>query len=377
MMGKLGYGGIIFISLFSIFLLVGGIGFRQVIVQDWGVFAGLLLAIIAAVVSKTKLNTPPYFWVYFGFSALVGLDIMMRGSPYYSPKFFSLLLGGSFFYLSFYWISRGKYRLLLTKYLPFILFGLGYLFVLGTIWYKNGGYNIGHFTFSMIVPMTFEHQHIGVYWSLLLLILLHNPPRNRKYPWYFVITLFLGIYLITISGARSAFLGILVGVMVYYKDILFRQREGLKIPKLLVLLSIGAMLAISIYKPVRSINYAVPALLTLRDVPLGFGVGKFRETSSFYSYLYQSTDYISTGTSNLYLEFIAGLGWLGMIFILWWIISAKNILSLTKGRDIYVSLFFAISAIFLVDPVYLVPTFYWLWMALLGLIQARGGSEDL
>lgn len=374
-MKKLWVGGIIFLELVTIFFFIGGIGYRQVIAQDMGVFAGLFLFILALVLNQGKLKLPPYFWLYMGFATLVGWDVITRGNPFYSPKFFSLMVGGGFFWTAFYLMGRGKYREVINQYFPISLLVLGYVFFVGYVWMKSIGYDLEYFSFSILYPLSREHHHIGVYWSLVLLTLLPFLPRDNKYPWYMVVTILLGAYLVIISQARSALLALLVGTGIYFKDRLLDFQDKNKNVRIFILMVIAAILLISVYKPVRLMHFFTPGILTLERLPLGIGVGKFREASGFYAYKFESIDFITTSSHNLFMEMIAGLGWLGFIFLVWFILVSKTLFYKKDSRSkVSMVLFLSLSAVFVVDPGYTIPTLYWLWMSLLGVVQ---GSREV
>jgi type III secretory pathway component EscS len=375
-MKQLQLGGVIFLEIVGVLFLIGGIGYRQMIVQDMGVFAGLILLILALILNQGKMKVPPTFWLYMGFATLVGWDVMTRGNPFYSPKFFSLMVGGGFFWTAFYLMGRGKYREVIKQYFPLMILLLGYVFFGGYLILKGMGYEREYFSFSILYPLSLEHHHIGVYWSLALLTLLPFLPRDNKYPWYMVLSIVLGGYLVLISQARSAILALIVGVAIYYWERVKDLQDKNKNVRIVLLMLVAAILLMSIYKPIRLMHFFTPGILTLERLPMGIGVGKFKEASGYFAYKYQSVDFITTSTHNLFMEMIAGLGWLGFIFLSWFGLACTSLM-VKRGRRVEMTsvLFLALSAVFVVDPGYSIPTLYWLWMSLLGVSQGSSWEE--
>lgn len=375
-MAKYSVGGFVFLIISTIFFLIGGLGYKQDIVQDLGIFFGIILVLIAWLLNERRIVLPPYFFVYMGVVALVGWDIMTRGNSFYSPKFFSLMLGGGFFWLAFFWSVKGRASAIIkTSFYSFLVL-LGYLFFAGNLFYEYLIFDKSHFSLSILQPLSLEHKHIGVLWSLVLVALAPILNKNKKLPWYIVFTIVLGLVAIIISYARSAYLGVFVGLLTIYRDKLKGfdlKNVYLKIFLLLTVLMIGM---ITLYKPIRSFNFYTPAVLSLVRLPFGAGVGRFKEVTSFYSYIYRSTDFITTSSHNLFLELIYGLGWMGFAFLFWFILSCKTILVKNNSGIVFGALFLATSAIFMVDPGYAIPTLYWLWVSFLGLAQGLIKEEQ-
>lgn len=373
--------GTLFLIVSTIFFLIGGMGYRANVVQDFGILAGIIISFLAWGMNSWKLMIPKYFWLYMFFVAIIGWDVMTRGISFDSPKFFSLLFAGGLFWLAFYMVSMSRYGKEMLHSVHNYLLGLGWMYYLGFEWFKNSAIDKSDFTFGFIQVLTFEHNHLGVFWAILLASLIMNKSVSKPYTWYRVMSFVLGGYLIAISQARSAYLLVLVAMVTYYRNEIF----GKKLQRLVSLISIvgiTSIILISVNKPVRLLNFYTPAILAIKQFPLGFGIGNFREASAFYAYLYGTADYVTTLAHNLFFEMTVGVGIIGFVYWVWYILAARQYFedAKVKGKNYFMVMFIAISVLFMVDPGYVIPTLYWFWMAFLGMGQARfrlGGEDDL
>ncbi len=369
-MGKEALIGGIFLGLTAISFFMGGTGYRYMVVQDMGIVAGAMLGLLAWIYNKYQLRLPPYFWLYMGLAALVGWDVMTRANPFTSPQFFSMVVSGGLFWVAFYTVGRS---LVIQRYYLSILLGLGWCFFGLLVLNMGGVLDKYQLYFGMIQPLTAEHHHLGVYWALLLIPVLSQLFEKRVYSWQLMVPAGLGIYLMIMSQARSAFLGLIVGMIAYYYQELKSAKSLERTAMKLAVVAAGlAIVGISVYKPIRSFYFYTPAVLNLLRQPFGSGMGQFEKVSSYYAYLYESGDFVTSSAHNLLLEMTTGLGWVGIIFGVWMVLSVRVALrAKPKGRDPFLAMYLALAAIFMVDPAYQIPTMYWVWMSTLGISQSR------
>lgn len=347
------------------------------VAQDLGVLAGILLVLLAWWMNKKRLCLPPHFWLYIGFATLVGFDVMTRGNPFTSPQFFSMLVSGSLFWTAFYMVGNGSDGIFVKKNLPYMLAMLGYGFLGGFLLNQGGYFEKYRLFFGFIQPITKEHMHLGVFWGILMVIIIPIVLKENRMPWYKVITVVIGVYLMIISQARSSFLGLMVGMLTYYYELLMAKTSQAKVVRVILLTTILVMVGISIYKPIRSFYFITPAVLNILREPLGSGIGQFEKVSAHYAYLYESGDFVTSRTHNLFLEMFIGLGWLGVFYVIWFGLSLVSCVKQKPGgRNLYLALFLAISAVFMVDPAYGIPTMGWIWMSVLGLAQSDEGKVE-
>ena len=366
--------GTSFLIVSSLFFLIGGLGYRVAIVQDFGIFASATLVFLAWIMNGYRFVTPRYFWIYMLFVVIVGWDVITRGISFDSPKFFSLILAGGLYCLSFYMVAMSRYGEEILQKINYYLLGLGWIFYLGYEWFKIAPVDKDKFSFGFLQSLTFEHNHLGVYWAILLSGLLLIKTRNNFYAWYKVFSILLGGYLVVISQSRSAYLLLLVAIIAFYKDKMFKKASR----AIVILTAIATMLGIgliSLYKPIRLVNFYLPAVYALQEFPLGVSMGNFREVSAFYSYLYGSVDYVSTLTHNLFFEMTIGVGVFGFIYWVWYVLVVRELFK--YDQNYFLAVFVAISALFMVDPGYVIPTLYWLWMAFLGMGLSGASQVDL
>lgn len=373
--------GTVFLIVTTLFFLIGGLGYRASVVQDFGIFAGVIIAFLAWGMNRWRLVVPKYFWLYMFFVAIIGWDVMTRGVSFDSPKFFSLLFAGGFFWLAFYMVSMSRYGKEVLHNVHNYLLGLGWIYYLGFEWFKNSAIDKSDFTFGFIQALTFEHNHLGVFWAILLVSLMINKSSTKPYVWYRVMSFVLGGYLIAISQARSAYLLVLIAMVAYYKNEIFTKKLRRLVP-LIMVVGLTSSIVISLNKPVRLLNFYTPAILAIKQFPFGFGIGNFREASAFYAYLYGTVDYITTLAHNLFFEMTVGVGVIGFIYWGWYALVVHQYFENVneKRKNYFMVMFMAISVLFMVDPGYVIPTLYWLWMAFLGMGQAimgLGVEDDL
>lgn len=370
--------GGVFLSLSAIAFFMGGIGYRYMVVQDLGIIVGMILVIIAWMINRYRMQLPAYFWVYMAVGVLVGWDVMTRSDPFTSPQLFSMVVSGGMFWVAFYLVGQSALKIAIQKYFWSILLGLGWLFFGLFVVNMGGALDKYELYFGMIQPLTAEHHHLGVYWALLLIPLVVQIFKTRIYTWQVMLPTALGVYLMIISQARSAFLGLMVGLIVFYrKEILARSKQGSLVRVALVVL-ILVIVGITTYKPIRLFHFYTPAALNLLREPLGSGIGQFEKVSSYYAYLYESGDFVTSSAHNLLFEMTTGLGWLGLMFGIWVYLSISVCMKKKDvGQNKYLAIYIAMLAIFMVDPAYGIPTMYWLWMSSLGLAQSNLESNKL
>jgi O-antigen ligase len=107
--------------------------------------------------------------------------------------------------------------------------------------------------------------------------------------------------------------------------------------------------------------------------PFGIGVGNFTTISgsSTTNQLLNMRGF-SGLTHNIALEFLVGMGVLGLTFVAW---LAQVLKSVWKNKEqknlLFQAIFITLGVNFLFDYTYTIPAMLWLWFMTLGLGQAR------
>lgn len=352
----------IFFLFLTILLFFGGLGIKTEIVLYTGAILGLLMLFTIWRLGK-KLKFPNGTLLYVLFISIFLTSLFWSRSRILSFRYLILFIAGGFFWIVAFNL-KNKFKSLFEKILIF----LGILF--GTITIGDQIFTLEPLRqkfLSLVTPFTENHHHIGDFWIVVLLLTIHKVLHKKR---YLYATLFLpGIYLLFISQSRSAYIALIVGIVLVFsnKNLLEKQKRFFISALVFVaalFLIIGTQKSILASRP-----YYLQAINSLIRHPLGVGVGLFGSVSTECSWCPRS---FSIFTHNLILEMLVGIGFLSLAFVFW---LGKMVVDIVNTKTLRVSLyralFIALLVNFLFDFTYFIPTTLWLWFVTLGFVQSE------
>lgn len=357
-------------------IVLGVFIFLLLLYQGLGDFAALFLMVYLLLAllfvriregSLRDLKPPPEFLAYILFLALFSISFLWSKNLNHSFIYFTLFLSGALF-----WVISYNSKVLLKRFEILVIF-LGIFFGILTVNHRFGGDLNDVWTFSLykyaVPPL--HHHHIGDLWALVLIVLgVKYVEKDDK---RLLALIFFGFYFLYLSLSRSAYAALISG------SIYLLWRLSLLGKKRFVFWSFIFMAIILFFyagakKATLSAHsgFLIQGILgTLRN-PLGVGVGGFELISKD---LRNSPWGISAGSSNAHniiLDFMTGMGVLGLSFVFWlaWVVK-RILVEKNKEGYLYRAIFLSLTVNFLFDYTYLIPTMLWIWFTCLGLSQAR------
>lgn len=352
---------LVFPVLLTILLFVGGLGFTS----NYLLIAGIILPFVFhfTLSPKMKIVLPKNFFLYLATIAISILGLLWSQDLASSLSFVLLLISGASF-----WIFAFNNKEKLTPYLEGIIIFLGIIFAVLFLYYAFTGLwppAWGVFSFTSQYR---NHNHIGDFWSMLMLIPVYALIRGKRRFFDFFL-LAAGFFFMAASLSRSAYLSFFAGaVFLFLKSgVLDRYK---KVFLALVLTLITLFIFTSFFKPTFETRiYFIQSIMGLGRFPFGVGLGNFSVVSGLLQQPIFGLVSYSAYVHNIALEMLSGVGILGFVFIYWLIRVSKQVLASSKQNILYAAIFICLLVNFLFDRTYLTPSLIWIWFISLGLIQ--------
>jgi hypothetical protein len=351
---------------FFVLLVIGGYGIWIFEVAGIGLLSGLLLLLLVRVYKKT-IKFPKGVFIYIIFLVILVTSTLWTVDLRPTLEYILLFSSGGLFWIVFYNL-KGELRSEIEGVIILLglTFGSAYLF---HRYFQEVTFN----TWSLYLPATTVHSHIGDLWAAILIITLFRFFKERKKN-YLSLSI-LGVYFLIASLSRSAYLALAIG-MLY----LASKKGWLSRYKKLTFTGAVLMLTMFIFGGLHktiifSRPYFIQAILGILKNPFGIGIGNFLTISQDSVYQVFGITGLSVVTHNIILEVLLGIGVFGVVFVLWLYFVTKGVLG-NKNTKSYVSqaLFITLGVNFLFDYTYFIPTMLWLWFAALGLSQPSGSE---
>lgn len=348
-------------------LVVGGLGANFLgIGRFLGAIWGLTLLVFIWLKNK-KILLPKGFLLFLLVLALMCANLFWSHNVGKSLEYILLFWAGGAFWVSFYNLP--------DKFKDFekmvIILGVTFgLFYLGARIF--GITPVGNFSLYFPELIYKNHNHLGDLWGVILAILAGRMLIKLK-NWDLILS-FFGVYFLAISLSRSAFVSLAVGVIyLFIKKGLFKKYKkvfwGYIGLASLLFVFVGFQKTLIFSRP-----YFIQAALGLLRNLFGVGMGNFAEISLNPQNHIWGFSGFATIVHNLVFEFFAGMGILGVAFLTWLIGMVRDVWERTiKENMIYALIFLTITANFLFDSTYFVPSMVYLWFMSLGLAQAKNG----
>lgn len=201
-----------------------------------------------------------------------------------------------------------------------------------------------------------NHNHLGDLAALAMVVCLDKARQNR---WWWLGVVLLG-GLVAMSLSRSAYVILALGILI-------RVREQRYLKLLMVLLLLGFVSSTTNKGIFSSRDYWIQAVMGVVVHPLGVGMGNFHVFSSDSQYQLGIFTGFSYVTHNITLDFMAGMGVLGLVMVAWLIVMLMEVMREKLSLNAVMWLMLTLN--FLLDSTYQIPTMVWLWFMLLGAIS--------
>jgi hypothetical protein len=363
----------IVLVLTAFLFLWGGLGLYLHEARIAGaVVSGVFL--LALLLSGRKIVIPKGFVLFFIFLLLLGVNTLWSQGKLATLEYLITFTGGGALWLVFYQLAD-KFK----ESFPRLILILGVIFGASLIINLVSLPQVPIRAWTLYLPATLtrNHNHLGDLWAIVLVLLVYWQLIRPRW-WYWVLAA-AGVYFLGVSLSRSAYLALAIGsIFIFYK---LKQR---KIPPKyfigLVVLVTGLFLYAAAFKTtLLSRPYFEQVIYGITKWPLGVGVGNFGTISLNPQSPWWSgprPGIVSSAAHNIVLEMVAGQGVLSFIFVGWLVYVLIDILRKSK-QVLFSAVFLAITANFMFDTTYYIPTMLWLWFASLGVAQARHKHNEI
>jgi O-antigen ligase len=270
------------------------------------------------------------------------------------------------------WVSLYNLGEKVKKYFLWLTLGLGLafgvLFMIEIL--RPGGVLFKPQTIYLFNTISKNHNHLGDFWAIVLLITAYQIVKRRYLS--LIALLIPGIYFLGVSQSRSAYVALLTGLSFLFWRMGWIQKYK-KVFLALIILVVGLFLYSGLGKTVFfSRPYFEQAILGLYKYPFGVGVGNFSIISTDPSIAGGDSRHFTSIAHNIGLEMISGMGVLGLSFIFWLgYVLYKLFKKINSKNIVFAAIFLAVTANFMFDTTYFIPTMLWLWFGSLGMAQSN------
>lgn len=351
-------------SLIFIIFFLGGLGSFFSIEIAGLIISGILFLTTLGLNKPFKIPKNAYLLIIF--ISLQFISLFWTKNILNSIEYIILFLASLGFWLFFY-NSDDFYKKYLIRIIPVIgiLFFLLFLFT-----------NLTKLPFitklipenccTLYSPYSENHNHLGDYWSIVILVLLNNLLNTNSL--LRLVYLFTGFLILFISKSRSAVVGILIPLY-FFLDKKITKEKKKYIDYLFIFLFL-TLFIVSLNKvTIFSRPYYIQAIISLLKNPIGIGMGNFRYiTSEIPGFIFTSS--FAAKAHNIFFEVTSGLGVLSIPFFVFFIQSVREtIKNKKKQNSIFSLILLSLSINFFFNVTYAIPTMLWLWFSTLGIIQ--------
>lgn len=350
--------------------LLGVVWFMAGIIQDWWVFgvAGSIL-LLGILFEKKLILSKGLLW-YLVVVFLMGATILWsEGKELVFKNLILFLLGGGWMYLGFSMKHEKKSEEELAWLITIL--GVGWLMIFLWNEFFVEGVRIGSRGLVWWGTHTKDHHYLGDWWALVVLsqlwlLKLGKKIKNDKVNLFLILA---GIIWIYFSRSRSAILSVVLGVGFLFGSDLWKE----KIYKWVVGLLVLAFLFLGMTKPTFfNRQYWLQGLVGWWRHPFGLGMGNFGKVSGdIRNHMFGLSSYSSVA-HNVLLEFLVGMGVLGLVF--WWWFLKYAVEPFFIGRikpSLIDGLVLALGVNFLFNTTYFVAPMWWVFMFLLGVLEKQ------
>lgn len=358
-------------KLFLIFsflaLFVSGISSETIMLSILFSLPAVSFGLIQILKSREKINFPKHFGLMILFTIVLHLYLIFINNKL-NPFYFAVIFGeGLAYWLIFFNLKDGG-KLLRSLLIKLTL--LYALFYFVTKFFHFNLIKLSELFFSEGLPS--RHYHFGDLWAFTLVAIIGMRWGAFKLKDWLLIV--LGLLFLVVSNARSAYLSLLLGfiyllIKMSSKDIKLNKI----IPGAFLALVIGLFIFASTTKTTLfSRPYFLQSIEAFPSHPLGVGMGNFKLIGE---YILKTTTAKSVSlsyyTHNILLEALSGVGVFSILFLIFLVNIARDILKEKSGNIVWGAVLIAILVNFMFDTTYTIPGLIWILFMTLGIFQAK------
>jgi len=353
---------------FGIVLLIGGLGIESLWIPWAGIFVFSLL-LTMSIMKNMKLFFPEGFKFYLVILLLLVLNTIttknMEGTLNY---LFLFLSGGIVWLYSFNNLRRSSENGIFAT----LLIALGLFFGQYVIYEQILGSDaVKSFAIAGYSGASRNHNHIGDYFSIIAIICAYNLLKIKKNNGFWLLLSLISFVFIFVSQSRSALVSVGVPLFAFF---MYEDKIREKFEKLSYFLAFLLAALILYFGRAKSLllsrQYFLQGIAGFWKHPFGVGMGNFGEISSdATNHIFGANSY-SMVAHNLPLEFLTGMGYLGIPFVIFYFLMIYKVIVNFKNNPIFALIFLGLSINFFFDFTYAIPTMLWVWFASLGILQS-------
>ena len=357
-------------QLFLIFsflaIFVSGISRDTIMLSILISLPAAAFGLIHVLTNRKKISFPRHFSIMLLFMLILQIYPIFMSSKL-NPFYFAAIFGvGLIYWLIFFNIKHGGavVQSLLVKLT--LLYSLFY--VLTKFFNMNLVKMAGLF---FMEGMPSRHYHVGDLWAFTLIVVIGMGWGAFKIKDWLLMD--IGFLFLVVSNARSAYLSLLLGFF-YLLTKKWRGGNSHKfMPVAFISLIIGLFIFASSTKTTLfSRPYFLQSVQSFPEFPLGVGMGNFNLIAE---HLLQNSDLknlaLSSYTHNIFLETLSGVGIFSILFLIFLVKIAIDILQEHSKKVIWGALLIAILVNFMFDTTYTIPGLIWILFMSLGVFQSK------
>jgi len=356
-------------------LLIGGIGIESV----WLTWSGLFvfaLGLFLLILNNKRLSIPDNFLVYVTVVILLVVNLFYTQKIEAGLKYLFLFLGGGMLWLYSY--NYKKFNEFKRTFILGVLFlGLFYLqYVLIEKW--MGVASIKSFAVTGYSGANNDHHHLGDFFSVIGSLAFGNFLLAKGKRAFWVACTAFSLVVIIFSQSRSALFSLAVSSILFLWQMGYLINFRKYLWAFYILISVTFLYLAQFKTILFSRPYFVQGVASLANNPFGVGMGNFSAVSVNPENHILGASGFSTVAHNLPIEFLAGMGIMGTVFIYFFIKVFFLALKRIRHGELFMLIFINLSVNFLADFTYAIPTMLWLWFIALGILgRGREAKSNL
>lgn len=338
--------------------------------KDLVVVAGAVMGgwwLLWAVMVRRAIVFPRYFEWFCGLVGVAALSLIWSEDLVVTLRYVVLLASGALWWVgarTMVGVQSGSQVVSKVVRRSILIAGAVFtgLWVMQTLGITNWSYKPS----SLVVEASSykNHNHLGDWWMVIMIV--------GGMQWWLP-----GLVMLWACRSRSADLGVMVGwgYLVWLDDWWRSHRRLVVVGGLiLVLLFVGSGLQKS---TLGARDYYIQTIAGWMHHPWGVGLGNFEKISEDSQNHWWGRDDYSSIVHNLPLEWVVGMGWLGLVGWVWLGLMSWQMGQLTSGKSrLWRGVYWAILINFMFDTTYFLPSMWWLWFVAMGLGEGKNGQSD-
>jgi len=272
------------------------------------------------------------------------------------------------YWLIFYNLKNG------SKILKSFLISLSIIYsliYLSSIIFNINLIKLAELFFEQSTPI--KHWDIGDLWAFTLVALIGLEWNNFKFKNWLITG--SGLIFLVLSNARSAYLSLALGL----GYIVAKKTGSSKLKKTIIISLISIIAGLFIFSSFGKTTlfdrpYYFQSIESFAKHPLGIGMGNFKQIATEYRLKDPNNISFSIYTHNIFLEALSGVGIFSILFLIFLIYVARDILKENAGGIAWGAVLIAILINFMFDTSYTIPGLVWILFMSLGVFHSKQRS---